>query len=242
MKASSFKDIISGKIGDLLLSLCVRPDHQRQMRQSTGYLSFIRENLPFLATGALLSFLSSFGQTFFISVFGGEIREDYGLSNGEWGTIYMVGTAASAAIMVFAGGLADKFRVRTLGVIVILFLASACLFMAFNTSVVLLPFVIFILRFTGQGMTSHVSSVAMSRWFVAARGRALAVASLGFMLGEAALPLTMAWLKSFIEWRTLWVGFAVFCIVATLFLHRLLWIELTLQSIVEDGQTTGMFG
>jgi hypothetical protein len=30
-----------------------------------SYLTFIRDNAPFLVTGALLSFLSSFGQTFF---------------------------------------------------------------------------------------------------------------------------------------------------------------------------------
>uniref|UniRef100_UPI0030EC7132 hypothetical protein n=1 Tax=Yoonia sp. GPGPB17 TaxID=3026147 RepID=UPI0030EC7132 len=72
------------------------------MSQPTGYLRFIRENVPFLATGALLSFLSSFGQTFFISIFGGEIRAAYGLSNGDWGLIYMVGTGASALLMVFA--------------------------------------------------------------------------------------------------------------------------------------------
>lgn len=70
------------------------------MTQPTGYLRFIRENLPFLGTGFLLSFLSSFGQTFFIAIFGGEIREAYGLTNGDWGLIYMVGTGASAVVMV----------------------------------------------------------------------------------------------------------------------------------------------
>ncbi len=212
------------------------------MSHPTGYLTFIRENVPFLATGALLSFLSSFGQTFFISIFGGEIREAYGLSNGDWGLIYMVGTGASAILMVFAGGLADRFRVRTLGIVVILMLASASLFMAFNTVAALLPLVIFALRFTGQGMTTHVAVVAMSRWFVAARGRALAVAAFGFMLGEATLPLTMVWLKSFIAWRTLWVYFAVFCVLSCLVLYRLLRLERTPQSMVETTQAAGIGG
>ena len=195
------------------------------MSRPPGYFRFIRDNFPFLATGFLLSFLSSFGQTFFISIFGGEIREAYGLTNGDWGLIYMVGTGASAILMVFAGGLADRFRVRTLGIVVILLLASACLFMAFNAVAALLPFVIFALRFTGQGMTTHVATVAMSRWFIATRGRALAVAAFGFMLGEAALPLTMVWLKSMIDWRTLWVCFAVFCVLACFVLYRLLRLE-----------------
>jgi MFS family permease len=212
------------------------------MSQPTGYLQFIRENLPFLGTGVLLSFLSSFGQTFFISIFGGEIREAYGLSNGDWGLIYMVGTGASAIVMVFAGGLADRFRVRSLGIVVILMLASACLFMAFNAVAALLPFVIFALRFTGQGMTNHVATVAMSRWFIATRGRALAVAAFGFMIGEATLPLTMVWLKSFVDWRTLWVGFAVFCVLACFVLYRLLRLERTPQSMAETTQSTGMNG
>jgi len=212
------------------------------MSTQQGYLQFIRKNLPFLGAGFLLSFLSSFGQTFFISIFGGEIREAYGLSNGDWGLIYMVGTGASAVVMVFAGGLADKFRVRTLGIIVVLLLASACLFMAYNTAAALLPFVIFAIRFTGQGMTSHVSSVAMARWFIATRGRALAVAAFGFMTGEAVLPLTMVWLKSFIDWRTLWVGFAVFCVLACFVLYRLLRLERTPQAMAETIHATGMGG
>ena len=212
------------------------------MSTETGYLRFIRENLPFLGAGFLLSFLSSFGQTFFISIFGGEIREAYGLSNGDWGLIYMVGTGASAALMVFAGGLADRFRVRSLGIVVVLMLSSACLFMAFNAAAALLPFVIFALRFAGQGMTSHVAVVAMARWFVATRGRALAVASFGFMFGEATLPLTMVWLKTMIEWRTLWIGFAGFCVLACFVLYRLLRLERTPQAMAETTQSTGMYG
>lgn len=212
------------------------------MTRSTGYLQFIRENLPFLATGVLLSFLSSFGQTFFISIFGGEIRAAYGLSNGDWGLIYMIGTGASALVMVFAGGLADRFRVRTLGIAVVLLLGCACLFMAFNTVAAFLPLVIFALRFTGQGMTTHVATVAMARWFIATRGRALAIASFGFMLGEATLPLTMVWLKSMIDWRTLWIGFALFCGIASVVLYHLLRLERTPQSMGETVQSTGMSG
>jgi len=210
------------------------------MSQQTGYFTFIHENLPFLGAGFLLSFLSSFGQTFFIAIFGGEIRATYGLSNGDWGLIYMIGTGASAITMVFAGGLADRFRVRTLGILVILMLATACLFMAYNTAVALLPLVIFALRFTGQGMTSHVYTVAMARWFVATRGRALAVAAFGFMLGEATLPLTMVWLKTMIDWRTLWVCFACFCIAACFVLYRLLRLERTPQAMAEASFSTGM--
>ena len=209
---------------------------------NTGYIAFIRTNAPFLATGALLSFLSSFGQTYFIAIFGGEIRSEFGLSNGDWGFIYMIGTSASAFCMLFAGGLADRFRVRSLGIAVLILLALACTAMAINTSAMLLVAVIFALRFTGQGMTSHVAVVAMSRWFVATRGRALAVAALGFMVGEATMPLIMVWLKSMIDWRTLWIFFAIFVLLMIPVLRALLRLERTPQSAAEEDQSTGLGG
>ncbi|MDC0116139.1 MFS transporter [Octadecabacter sp.] len=208
----------------------------------TGYLTFIRQNAPFLATGALLSFLSSFGQTYFISIFGGEIRSAYGLTNGDWGIIYMIGTAASAAVMVFAGGLADQFRVRQLGITVVLLLGVSCLLMSWNPIAALLPLVVFFLRVFGQGMTVHVATVAMSRWFIATRGRALAVAAMGFMVAEATLPLTMVWLKSYVDWHIIWIGCALFCFAMAPVLFNLLRLERTPQSAAELDQAAGLYG
>ena len=45
-------------------------------------ISFLSENRRWLAAGALLTFISSFGQTYFISIFAGQIMGDYGLSGG----------------------------------------------------------------------------------------------------------------------------------------------------------------
>ena len=42
-------------------------------------LQFFRQNSAWLAAGALLAFMSSFGQTFFISIFSGHIRAEFGL-------------------------------------------------------------------------------------------------------------------------------------------------------------------
>lgn len=46
----------------------------------TGFFSFLRENARWLAGGLLFTFFSSFGQTFFISLSAGYIREDFGLT------------------------------------------------------------------------------------------------------------------------------------------------------------------
>jgi len=40
---------------------------------------------PLLAFGFAVAFFSSFGQTSFIAVFGGALREEFNLSNGAWG-------------------------------------------------------------------------------------------------------------------------------------------------------------
>ncbi|MEP2531678.1 MFS transporter [Shimia sp.] len=209
---------------------------------SISTLKFLRENAPFLAAGALLSFMSSFGQTFFISIFSGEIRETFGLSNGDWGLIYMFGTGASAVAMLWAGGLADKVRVGVLGVAVIGLLALSCFAMALNRWVLLLPLVVFSLRLMGQGMSSHVAFVAMVRWFVATRGRALATATMGFMTAEAMMPLTFVWLKTYFDWHTLWFGCGLFCILMMPALYSLLRKERNPKSVASESSVRGMYG
>ncbi|MEC3861356.1 MFS transporter [Mesobacterium sp. TK19101] len=203
-------------------------------------VSFLRENARWLAAGALLSFLSSFGQTFFISIFAGEIRAEFGLSHGQWGGIYTLGTSVSAAVMVWAGGLTDRYRSVSLGTIVLLALALACLFMASNPAVWLLPAVIFALRFTGQGMVSHIAVVSMSRWFIATRGRALSVAGLGFAGAEALLPLIFVTLMIFVPWRGLWIMSAGIVLLGIVALRILLREERTPQSHAESSVSLGM--
>ena len=207
-----------------------------------GIFPFIRTNAPFLAAGALLAFSSSFGQTFLISVFAGVIREEFALSNGQWGGIYTIGTFASAVVMIWAGVLTDHFRARTLGVVVLAMLAIACVMMALAPAAWALPFVIFALRFAGQGMTTHIAVVAMARWFVASRGKALSIASLGIAAGEAFLPLVAVSLLGVVPWRWLWLSFAVILVLMVPVLVRLLRLERTPQSVAAESQAVGMNG
>ena len=51
-------------------------------------LHFVRTDPRLLAYGLLLTFSSSFGQTYFISLLSGEIRGTFAISNGEFGAIY----------------------------------------------------------------------------------------------------------------------------------------------------------
>ena len=203
-------------------------------------LIFLRSNAPWLSAGFLLTMLSGFGQTYFISIFAGEIRAEFNLSHGEWGGIYTLGTGASAVVMVWAGALTDRFRIRALGMVILPMVMLACFLMAGVTAAWLLPFVIFALRFSGQGMMSHLAVVAMARWFVAARGRALAIAGLGFSVGEAFLPLVFVSLLALLDWRLLWVASGFVALAGVPILLLLLHKERTPQSFAEEDQSLGM--
>ena len=203
-------------------------------------LIFLHSNAPWLSAGFLLTMLSGFGQTYFISIFAGEIRAEFNLSHGEWGGIYTLGTGASAVVMVWAGALTDRFRIRALGMVILPMVMLACFLMAGVTAAWLLPFVIFALRFSGQGMMSHLAVVAMARWFVAARGRALAIAGLGFSVGEAFLPLVFVSLLAVLEWRLLWVASGFVALAGVPILLLLLHKERTPQSFAEEDQSLGM--
>ncbi len=186
--------------------------------------------------------MSSFGQTFFISIFSGEIRAAFGLSHGAWGGLYSLGTTISAVVMIWAGGLTDIFRVRVLGPAVLAGLALAALAMAVNAWLALLPVVVFLLRLFGQGMSTHLAMVAMARWFTATRGKALAIASVGFSVGEALLPVTFVAAMAFLDWRWLWVIAACVTLLGIPALLRLLRQERTPQSLSSEYSATGMEG
>jgi len=207
-----------------------------------GYLRFLIDNRLFLLAGFLLTFTSSFGQTYFISLFAGEIKGTFGLTDGGWGGIYTIGTTLSAITMIWAGTLTDRFRVRHLSLAVMIMLALACMAMSLVPNGFLLIFVIFALRLMGQGMLSQLGSVAMSRWFIATRGRALSLSSMGSAVGQALLPVVFVGLLLTTDWRNLWLVAAVCVVVMIPLMQFLLRQERTPQSMAGGSQSAGMGG
>lgn len=201
---------------------------------------FLTANARWLSAGMLLTCLSSFGQTFFIAIFAADIQAAFDLSHGTWGAMYTVGTTASALVMVWAGRQADVFRVRTLGALSLAALALACIAMAVNPWVWLLPVVIFALRLTGQGMMSHIAAVAMARWFVVSRGRALSISALGFSIGQALLPIIVVALMAYMDWRLIWIICAGIALLGIPVLMRLLSQERTPASMAKSSESLGM--
>lgn len=205
-------------------------------------LSFVRSNAPFLSAGVLITFSSSYGQTFFIALFAAQIMAGFGLTDGQWGLLYAVATTVSAAVMVFVGPLTDRVRVRYLVAGSSVLLALACLMMAGATHLAVLALAVFLLRFAGQGMMSHLAAMAMARWFVAARGRALSISAMGFAFGQATLPILFVAGLTVLDWRTLWVLAAAATLLMIPVLLRLLRAERTPQSIAAEQPSPGLYG
>ncbi|MEM7489641.1 MAG: MFS transporter [Pseudomonadota bacterium] len=203
-------------------------------------LDFLRTNASFLVAGVTISFTSSYGQTFFIALFAAQIMATVALTDGQWGLLYAVATTVSAAAMVFVGPVTDRLRVRHLATITCLALAGACLLMAGAGHWALLGIAVFVLRFAGQGMMSHLAALAMARWFVATRGRALSISAMGFALGQAVLPIVFVAGMAVLDWRVLWVVAAGLVTATIPLLLRLLRLERTPQSLAAEKSVAGM--
>ena len=100
-----------------------------------NFISFLITNKLWLLAGFLLALSSSFGQTFFISIFAVEIMSSFNLSNSDWGTIYASGTLMSAAVMIYTGGLVDDYKTRNISFLVLGILALAMVGMAAVSSI-----------------------------------------------------------------------------------------------------------
>lgn len=190
----------------------------------SGYLGFALQNRQLIGFGFIATVASSFGQTFFIGIFGPSVQGEFGLSHTAWGTVYMLGTLASAALLPWSGKKIDTLDLRHYTAAAFVLFVIACSVMANVTGAVGLVFAIFLLRQSGQGLMSHLAITTMARYFERGRGRAIAIASLGFSTGEALLPLAAVLLIGAVGWRStygIWaVGALIVFSVACLTLLR----------------------
>jgi len=189
-----------------------------------SYLSFVLANRRFLAFGLMLACFSSFGQTFFIALFGADIRAEFGLTDGQWGLLYSIATVTSACCLIWLGRMIDHVDLRLYAALVCAGLVGACFLMAAApaSSLLLLTMAVFSLRLTGQGLMSHTAITTMARYFDSARGKAMSIAGLGFPIGEAALPITAVLLARAVGWRQSWV--AIGCVLAVVTIPMTLWL------------------
>ncbi|MCR9078391.1 MAG: MFS transporter [Hyphomonadaceae bacterium] len=188
-------------------------------------ISFLRDNARWISGGFLLTFFSSFGQTFFIGLSGEELRDKFDLTDGEFGGIYMIATIGSALTLPFLGRVLDHMPGWKVARFVIPSLALACLAIAFAPSLILLVAAIFALRLFGQGMMTHTAYTEIGRWYVANRGRATSLIVPGHQTGEALLPISFTIVAVTLGWQAGWMIGAGLLVVFALPMVLHLWRE-----------------
>jgi MFS family permease len=164
----------------------------------------LRRHARAIGLGFALTYLSSFGQTFFISLSGPNIRDAFGLTNGSFGLIYSAATLSSGLLMIWVGSIIDRVNIRLYATIAMLGLAAAALSLSLAPNVLMLGLSLFALRLFGQGMLSHAGVMSTARLHEGVRGRAVGAAALGFPAGEATLPGIAVALIALWGWTNTW--------------------------------------
>ncbi len=201
----------------------------------TGFIGnreFILTEWRFLLFGLLMAFWSSLGQTFFISLFSGQIRAALDLSHGDFGTYYALATTASAISLIWLGKLADMMRLEKLAIFILGSLCVAAILFSQISSLWMLVGGLYLLRMFGQGMMTHVYTTAMARRYVVTRGRAISIAQLGHTLSESIGPVSIVALQAVFDWRSLWIGLPLIAFLTLAPFLRLL----TQRTRLQDGE------
>ena len=175
----------------------------------------MKKNLSFkvILFGFIFTFFSSFGQSFFLGLFNAPIRNELGISHGQFGNIYATATICSSLLLIWVGKKIDDYRILNYSLFVNTLLFLSALFFSFINSIYLLALGIFLMRFSGQGLMSHTSTTTISRFFERTRGKALSTAWFGLSTAEFILPVFVTYLLVIYSWRSVWQGIAILVIL-----------------------------
>ena len=170
-------------------------------------------NKKVIIFGFIFTFFSSFGQSFFLGLFNAPIRNELGITHGQFGNIYATATIFSSLLLIWVGKKIDEYQIIYYSFFVILLLFFSSLFFSFINSIILLSIGIFLMRFSGQGLMSHTSTTTISRFFEKSRGKALSTIWFGLSSAEFILPVLITYLFVIYSWRSVWQGIAIIIII-----------------------------
>ena len=173
----------------------------------------ISVNKKIIIFGFIFTFFSSFGQSFFLGLFNSPIRNELGITHGQFGNIYAMATIISSVLLIWVGKKIDEYQIFYYSFFVIILLFLSSLFFSFINSIFLLAIGIFLMRFSGQGLMSHTSTTTISRFFEKSRGKALSTIWFGLSSAEFILPVFVTYFFVIYSWRTVWQGIAIIIIL-----------------------------
>ncbi len=170
-------------------------------------------NKKVIIFGFIFTFFSSFGQSFFLGLFNAPIRNELGITHGQFGSIYASATICSSLLLIWVGKKIDDYRILNYSFFVVTLLFISSLFFSFINSVYFLAVGIFLMRLSGQGLMSHASTTTISRFFERSRGKALSTIWFGLSTAEFILPVLITYFFLIYSWRTVWQGIAILIIL-----------------------------
>ncbi len=170
-------------------------------------------NKKVIIFGFIFTFFSSFGQSFFLGLFNAPIRDELGITHGQFGNIYATATIFSSLLLIWVGKKIDEYQIIYYSFFVIILLFFSSLFFSYINSIIFLSIGIFLMRFSGQGLMSHTSTTTISRFFERSRGKALSTIWFGLSSAEFILPVLVTYLFIIYSWRSVWQGIAIIVII-----------------------------
>ena len=165
------------------------------------WFRFVGKNKRLLNFGFLFNFFSSFGQTFFISLFVPFWITSFEISNASFGVLYASVTIISAGLLSISGRFIDSMSLRNFSFIVFTGLIMSTIILSQANTLFVLMIGLLLVRFFGQGLMTHTAATGIAVYFDSNRGKALGFTALGNPAGQFFLPLLVVPLIAFTGWR-----------------------------------------
>ncbi|WP_372933963.1 MFS transporter [Mariniphaga sediminis] len=216
------------------------------LKERWNNFPFKPEKIPFFY-GWVILFASTVGvlasapgQTMGVSTFTDYLIEHIHISRNQISSAYMFGTIGSSFLLTWAGKQYDKYGARwivlaassMLAIVLLMLSQSDRIIRLFvketessvyvGVAMVIMIFLFFMLRFSGQGVLTMVSRNMLMKWFIARRGFVNGISSVLISLGFSIAPLTFDELIQGTSWRYAWILMAfgigiIFILFAFLF-------------------------
>ncbi len=204
--------------------------------------SFIKPNkFPFfygyivLVMGTIGVWASIPGQTVGVSVFTDPVKDALGLSRNQFSNAYMIGTFISAFFVTRAGVLFDKYGARYVAFFATVILAGSLVLASVSPSISLffqnlinssswiIPFIVitflfFMIRFSGQGVLTMASRNMIMIWFDKNRGKVNAISGIAVSLGFSSSPIFIDKIIDNNGWQLSWQLIALGLLIFSVFI------------------------
>ncbi|MDA9951220.1 MFS transporter [Oligoflexaceae bacterium] len=184
--------------------------------KKSNYLDLLSNHRRLIFLGVYHTFASSFGQTIIVALFLKSVCSEFGLTAGQYGTIYGGVTVLSALTLTVTGPVVDRVHLRWYSLTTAVTLSAGAAVMALANSITLVVIGLFLVRHGGQALMPHCTSTTMARYFKVNRGKALALSNLGYAIGEGLLPGVIGYLLMISDWQTVYACIALLVLPAGL--------------------------